>query len=516
MGTPEPDDGDLSRLAGLEINEAMLRELAKDPEVAAALREFQREVANNPLWTYFPHAKQATFHGIRSFLGAFIGGNRSGKTFGGTADDVIQLVDRDVLPPHLRQFKVFDEFFARVVVPGQAESLDVVLPMFRKLIPKSQLHKGEWERSYDQRRRKLQLANGNWIDFMSHDQNVDRFAGVTLHRVRFDEEPPGTKGKAIFNESVARTTEVPNGQIRFTMTPLFGLSWSYHLLTEDGVPRDDEECKCVTVSMGDNPHLPREQMERVLSMFSETERQAREHGHFVHLAGLVYPQFSRARHMIPVEEIPRDRDGRPDWDFFDAIDPGYGHPMGYCMVGIDAYGVCRVVRSWKMAGKTVADAAARIQRDREELGVRPRYTIIDPSARNKNHATGRSVQLEYAEEGIHTIPGQNSRAAGINRLATWLEQDKLVLWADQEELRDEFETHRWRARRGEEEGEPDVIKVNDDILDPLRYILMSRPNPAKREMEQAALDPTARLLRDDIARKSRPRGRGSWGAPTLS
>lgn len=503
-----------------EIDPAALKRLpsAERKEVEALLAELSELVKVNPLWAYKPHSKQAEYHLIRTFFGAFIGGNRSGKTFGGTADDVLQLVDRSEIPPWLQPFKVFDEFFGRVIVPGQSESLDVVLPMFRRLIPKSQLYKGEWERSYDQRRRKLMLANGNWVDFMSHDQNVDRFAGVTLHRVRFDEEPPGTKGKAIFNESVARTTEIANGQIRFTMTPLLGLSWSYHLLTKDGKPRHDEECQTVTVSMGDNPHLPKEQIERVLAVYSDTEREAREHGHFVHLAGLVYPMFGRDRHIVPVEEIPRDSQGEPLWDFYDGIDPGYGHPMGYCLTAVDAYGVVRVIRSWKMAGKTVADCAARIHRDREELNVKPRYTIIDPSSRNKNHATGRSVQLEYAEEGIHTMPGQNSRAAGINRLATYLERDKLLLWADQEELRDEFEMHRWKAQVGENEKEPEVIKTNDDILDPLRYILMSRPPLTKTREEELKQDSRQKLLADSIKSKvGRNRGRraSSWGASTL-
>lgn len=503
-----------------ELDAESLRQLPapQRKEAEALLAELAELVKTNPLWAYKPHEKQRVYHGIRSFFGAFIGGNRSGKTFGGTADDVIQIVDRDCVPPWLQPFKVFDEFYGRVIVPGQSESLDVVLPMFRRLIPTSQLYKGQWERSYDQRRRKLQLANGNWIDFMSHDQNVDRFAGVTLHRVRFDEEPPGTKGKAIFNESVARTTEIANGQIRFTMTPLLGLSWSYHLLTKDGKPRMDEECQTVTVSMGDNPHLPREQIERVLAVYSDTEREAREHGHFVHLAGLVYPMFSRDRHIVPVEEIPRDPKGRPDWDFYDGIDPGYGHPMGYCLCAVDAYGMVRVVRSWKMAGKTVADCAARIHRDREELGVKPRYTIIDPSSRNKNHATGRSVQLEYAEEGVHTIPGQNSRAAGINRLATYLEREKLLLWADQEELRDEFEMHRWKAQRGENEKEPEVIKTNDDILDPLRYILMSRPPLAKETGPEFEQSFHQKLLSDSIrskVKRGRSKPSASWGAPTL-
>ena len=483
-------------------------------EVEALLAELKRLTDENPLWGYVPTDKQRVYHAIEARFGAFVGGNQSGKTFGGCADDVLQLVDRECLPPWLAGFKVFDEFRGRVIVPGQAESLDVVLPYFRRLIPKSQLYKGEWEKSYDQRQRKLTLANGNYVDFLSHDQNVDRFAGVQRERVRFDEEPPGAKGKAIFNESLARILAVQGGQIRFTMTPLFGFSWTFHLLTRDGVPRWDEECQVVQVSMTDNPHQDAKAREFVLAQYSETERQAREHGRWVHLAGLVYPQFSRDRHMVPVEEIPRDSQGRPTWEFYEGIDPGYGHPMGFVVVAFDQFGFGRVVRSWKMAGRTVADAAARIKRDREELGYRPRMTVIDPSARNKNHATGRSVQMEYTDEGIFTKPGQNSRSAGINRLATWLEREKLLLWATEEELRDEFETHRWKPSRGEDETEPQVIKANDDILDPLRYVLMERPSPAPEHLQEDPRSAIERIFDQSISRLRKPKAQ-SWGAPSL-
>ncbi len=493
-------------------------------EIEAILSELRQRVEVNPLWSYRPHAKQKTYHGFGTFLGAFFGGNRSGKTFAGTADDIIQLVDREVLPPWLEPFKKWDECKLRVVVPGLETSaaFQETVDQFRRLTPRDQLFKGEWAKAYDQRRHVLTMANGNTLDILSHDQNIDRFASVTRHRVRFDEEPPGEKGRQIYGESVIRTAEIDGGEVRFTMTPLLGLGWTYHLLLNDGVGRWDEECRTVTAEIWDNPTLSKKQIEKILSQYSAAEREAREKGRFVHLAGLVFPQWSRDHHVVPDEPIPKDSKGVPLWDVWEGIDPGYDHPMGYVAVAVDQFGWERVIAAWKMRGEVVADCAARIVQTRRQLGFEPqRPAIIDPSSRNKSHATGRSTQMEYLDEGIVTKPGQNSRAAGINRVATALERTKrdkpgLLVHASAAEagLQNEFETHRWKAKKGEEQSKEEVIKVNDDLLDPLRYVLMERPYPAERSPEDEPVTSSQRAFRQSLDRLSRKKPQ-NWGAPTF-
>jgi hypothetical protein len=53
------------------------------------------------------------------------------------------------------------------------------------------LWKGSFERAFDKRARKLQFADGSWWDFLTHDMDLDAFAGADLDRAHFDEEPPG-------------------------------------------------------------------------------------------------------------------------------------------------------------------------------------------------------------------------------------------------------------------------------------------------------------------------------------
>jgi phage terminase large subunit len=108
--------------------------------------------------------------------------------------------------------------------------------------------------------------------------------------------------------------------------------------------------------------------------------------------------------------------------------------------------------------------------------VAPIYYVIDPASRNKNNQTGRSDQMEFSDHGIHTIAGQNAVEAGINRIKERLQNNRLFIFENCTNLRQEFKKYRWRddPRTGED-GKPLPIKKNDHLLDALRYAVMSRP-----------------------------------------
>jgi phage terminase large subunit-like protein len=220
-----------------ELNLAALDALPADQREQAmwAIDRLQRGAKVNPLWGYVPHAKQRTYHEIGSMIGAFVGGNRSGKSYAGTADDIIQVVDADALPPHLAGFKRWDgECHRRVGTPNLRTTLKkTVLPLFKRLLPKDQLWKGSWDRAFNGEDRVLTLANGNTVDFLTYEMDVDAWAGAELHGIRFDEEPKGFKGRTIFEESIMRLLST-RGEFRMTFTPLLGLSWSYYELTVAG------------------------------------------------------------------------------------------------------------------------------------------------------------------------------------------------------------------------------------------------------------------------------------------
>jgi phage terminase large subunit-like protein len=520
-----------SSLAGLGVNlEALSNLSGREREIAEReLLALEDAIRQNPLLGYVPHEKQVIFHrpdltnGVASWpaLRAFLGGNRSGKSTGGVADDLIQACDREVVPQHLLPFKRWEPpFYGRIVTPDLSHTLEgVILQKIRELCPRDQLKGGNFDRAYDKQLRVLRFKNGSWIQFFSNEQDVDKFQGAALHRVHFDEEPR----EDIRKECLMRLIDY-GGEELFTMTPLSGMSWMYDEVYEPWERGQLEDGRVVVVDMDDNPHLDETAKLRALSGLSAEEREARKSGRFVHFAGLVYPQFSKARHILPT---PLDlAHAIPDGaEVFRGIDPGIRHMCAVLYGWLDENDELVIFDEIALQGRTVREVCREmVNRDyrwgfvsAQRPGIRPRWTVIDPAARNTNSQTGRSDQQEFADNGVFTVPGQNSVTAGINRVKERLEADKLKVMAHCVELRAEFKRYRWvSAGRGENEAKEAPVKKDDHLLDALRYIVMQRPLAPDREIPAESLTLKDRLLRESLKRLRLPKtpdhdfGPGVW------
>jgi phage terminase large subunit-like protein len=156
--------------------------------------------------------------------------------------------------------------------------------------PPGQLKGGSWDEAYDKQRRILQFANGSRFEFMTFEQDLDKFSGTALHRVHYDEEPP----EQIRSENQMRLIDYGGDEL-FTMTPLYGHDVD---VRQDVGSATAPGYTVVQVDMDDNPHLNQEAKERLLEGLTHEERQARKEGRFVHFAGMVFPEFTGrwARH----------------------------------------------------------------------------------------------------------------------------------------------------------------------------------------------------------------------------
>lgn len=525
MAAAEPFEFDLSQIQALPP-ERQRQELAK-------IALLKQRLEANPLWTYVPHEGdggktswgQLGFHRITSHMGAFVAGNRAGKTHCGAADLLIQTLGEEWLPPWLRPFKRWDVpggFQGRVVgvdLPNWLEK--VMLPKLRKLIPAGALYKGEFGKAYSDRHHKLQFADGSWWDFLTHDMDIDAYAGAGLHMIWFDEEPPGEKGRQQFEESEARTTDY-DGEIRLTLTPLLGLSWVFHELTDQfGNPRDDDEVVVVRGEMDHNPHTSTTAKERLLKRWQTDPlmAEARRKGQWVHFAGMIYDEYRDAPPVvIPDRPIPRkDEEAKPSVPIYCGIDAGIheDHKAALVFAWVDEEDVMEVFYAQKFADLIVEQVAEIYHSTLQRLNFRPRWNVIDPSARNRNPQTGRSLQWAFEQQGIYTQLGQNSRMAGFNEVKTRLRTDRLRLHAEAcAPLRDEFVKYRWKTARGrrEDSAPAEPIKINDDLLDALRYLAMSMPLKAPSEKREPPEPMVKRLAREDIERhtiRRRPRQVGT-------
>src|SRR5215469_6962672 len=458
-------------------------------QALAQLEELEKQVASNPLIAYRPHPKQDTFHRSQLPVKCFLGGNRSGKTTAGVPDDIIQCVDDDILPEHLRSYKKWDPpFRMRLVTPDFTSTAEgVVFQKLREWVPRGQLTGSSWEKAYDKQLRILNFKNGSWIQFMTFEQDLDKFGGADLHRVHYDEEPP----RQIRTECMFRLID-HDGDELFTMTPLHGMSWLFDEIYEPWERGQLNHATVVLVDMDDNPFLNQDAKERILAGLSREERAARKQGRFVQFAGMVYPEFSRLVHVIPQTPIPENV------LLLGAIDPGTRHMAavlwGFLTAGDDLV----IFDELALKEGTVAEVCRAILMIEARHQVKMRTYLIDPAARNIMHQTGRSDQMEYSDHGIVTVLGQNAVTAGINRVKERLqgqpgEAPRLHVMANCVTLIDEFRRYHWTKQgRSEHEAKEVVVKKDDHLLDALRYMVMSRPMTPAPVTEPRWIDPMNR------------------------
>lgn len=451
-------------MPNFEIDQASLDALGPDErkKLERELAELQRLIQDNPAQGYFPHQKQIEFHLSRDPIKAFLGGNRSGKTTAGILDDIIQAVDREALPAHLQPYKRWEPpFYCRIVAPDFTATLEgVIFPKIREWAPRGQLKGGSWERAFDKQLRRLMFANGSWFQFMTFEQDIDKFGGAALHRVHHDEEPP----EDIRKECQMRLIDYGGDEL-FTMTPLQGMTWMH-----DGIylRRDESHITVVEVDMDDNPHLDSVTKERILDGLTEEERKARKEGKFVHFGGMVFDELVEG-HMVPPID-PGYLDGQT---VYVGIDPGL-NKTAVVWAAFDRENAGLVFDELYLDNVTVQVACEHIKQKNRDWGIQPHMYIIDPSARNRTLTNAEQVQGEYARFGIYCAPGQNAIEPGIFQLKRRLQADppairisKACRWLV------------WEMRRYRREQTPDgafkPVDKDNHLIDALRYVFMARP-----------------------------------------
>lgn len=454
----------------------------KNKEVASTEEAFrllgeklmaQSKVPN--MYGYVPDPKQKTFHSSQARRRLYIGGNRSGKTTGGIIEDL-----QTVLKKH-----PFKDLESRWPEPlrGRVIGVDflngiqkIILPQVQQWVPASQLRGSSWSTAYDKLERVLHFENGGFIEFMSYDQDLDKFAGTSRHFIHFDEEPP----QDIFNENMARLVDT-GGDAWITMTPVDGMTWVYDTLYLPGVS-GDSNISVVEVEMAENTHISPTEVEAYLSTLDEDEKKVRGQGKFVQLGGLIYKGYDKDIHVIDMPEtgIPKD------WLWCCSLDHGYNNPTAWLWHAVSPDDRVITFHEHYESGMTIDAHAAAVHKINAEFQRPPDFYVGDPSIRNTDPITGTSIHEEYSKYGIPIVLGNNDVQAGIVKVARYLkvradEKPNLVITRNCTNLLREFPRYRWKtyANRkliGQNNLMEQPHKKDDHALDSLRYFIMSRPD----------------------------------------
>lgn len=457
-----------------------------DPEARKFLEEAIRSLDENPLQKFNPHPKQIPFLSSRVKVKVYVGGVRSGKSTAGVLYDLIQLCDEEIIPAHLKAYKIwYPPTKVRIITPDFGAPLSAVLDTFKKWVPQSQLRGGSWENAWREKDRQLHFANGSMVDFMTLEQDVSKFGGVTRHVIHYDEEPEGEKGREIRTQGLGRLAEV-NGEELFTFSPIHGLGWTYESFEERKGPEVSKEVwksdamVLVKSSIWDNPHLSREGVERALEEMPEAMRGAYESGNYTHFKGLVYDMFDPELHVIDEKEITPER--VRSLLQVDCIDPGQ-QTQAMLFAGFDREGRLLIFDEYRSSGTSAipANAAERYYGIREGWGLDPdpKYRFIDPAAWTRNLADGTRIDQAWREAGLTVIRAQNDLEAGCFEVMRRLDHKDaegkpaplIQISSRCRNLLMEIGKYRLEPKA---DGSFDTRKEFDHFCDCMRYIAMSK------------------------------------------
>lgn len=440
---------------------------------------------------YVPHDKQVDFHTSIARVKLYIGGNRSGKTVGGVAEDVYRL--RGSHP-----FRKVPEgpIKGRIVTTSFNEGIGmVIIPELARWLPPSDLINGSWEDSYNQSKRVLTLDNGSTCELMSYDQKLEKFAGTSRHFIHFDEEPP----KDIYAECKLRLLDTA-GDLYITMTPVEGMTWVYDDIYLPTMEGREPTYAVIQIDTSENPYISEIEIEQALSGLDLNERKARKQGKFVQLGGLVYKHFDLDRNTIsPISEENLAKIS--GWTLYASMDHGLNNPTCWLWHAVAPSGAIVTFDEVYDNEKLVADYA-RIYRERNKLPGRkpPAINVGDPAIAQRNGQTGDSIQKAYIKEGVPIVLGNNDVPTSVEKINAYLKSGKWVITENCTMLIKQLQRVRWKTyatakQRNDNNNRPEIQKKDDHAPDAARYFFGFMPElyipedapPAKNSMAVQAM-----------------------------
>ena len=456
-------------------------------------REAARRRVEERLRYFRPNAGQARFIAEIGRPGAFLvwngGGNGSGKSYSVVSIPAAlawpDLAPREAFPADIFRNWPYPKRIRICSTPKELESSGSLQTAIRELFPRKRYQARRKGKTFDSEF----VTDSGWIiDLFSYDQDPSEMAGPSLGLVIFNEPPP----EELYKEAIMRTRL--GGLILGAATSLRENVWVVDgiLGKADGekirVCYSDIEDNCKQHSPNGQGALEHEQIEKILSMYDEEEREARKTGKPLSLSGRIYKSFDRSVHVAKEPITPPARAS-----FYLAADPAIGKPFAIILAFVDPTGVLTIFREWpdfefqgaKDPGFGVGQYVELIKR--LEGGREMEARILDRYFGNQRRSVGGlSLKEEFGEAGLDFMDSYSCRReeseveTGIFEVREWLDYDRtkpvdslnrprLLISPECPNTIKAFE--RWS--RDTDTGKP--REAFKDFMDVVRYLVKANP-----------------------------------------
>ena len=389
----------------------------------------------------------------------------------------------------------------------------------------------------------------------SQDQGFLAFESDKVDLVIFDEEP---KDPRLYTSAVQRLATT-NGIVVLTFTPLLGISWTHtrfyattakdEYKKADRVWRRGNDVTVIEMGMADNPEsvagggVARIQNDPGMT---EAEKATRLYGEYGYAEGLIFKDLATlaagdSDSPYIIDGLPK---GRP-YSWILTVDPNKRH--GGLLSAIDHEGnyyVCDEHYAEEIPDRLHADAYHKILKT---WGRESPKGVVDPllSVFGDPGGAGSQALINLADHGIFgrpvkKDPGSVKASIELVRRAAWIDPNHRhpvtgvmgaphvyflrslnskwkMAGVEYSESRVMWELRQYRQK---DNAPPDTpIKEKDDVVDCLRYLVISRPYaPLPVDTTDAdirnALDRTSRRASqefdDMVAKANKPKTERFW------
>lgn len=315
--------------------------------------------------------------------------------------------------------------------------------------------------------KRLEWPNGSITTFYSHDQDSGKLEGTNIDALYCDEPPP----RSLWVAAYRGLRNNPDYFIVIAGTPI-AEPWLYEEIYQPWALKKDSNIFIIQGATHDNPYLSKDWIEDFKSRLTEDEIRTRLYGEFQHLQGRVFKEFTRQTHVYSFQKWPTD------WPVYMAIDPHPRKPHTALWLGVTSDDILVVIDELAIEGDIETFANA-IKEKEKNAG----YKIISRRIDNSGSGTDwnrDSFIAQLAKLGIRTSPMRKSEkdiAASLQKIKLLLKNKQLRFLENCTNAISDMELYAWQDYKNPLSSgvNEKPRKIHDDMIDPLRYIIVSNP-----------------------------------------
>jgi hypothetical protein len=409
--------------------------------------------------SFKPNAVQEPFFQSPSRIRALIGANAVGKT---TAL-IWEIVNTHIKTHPYRD--VSNIFHTWVIVPSYDKIEDYWLKV-QELCPPSKFP--DKDKMGTSHIRRLRWQDGGTTTFYSHDQEPSKLEGTNYDALFIDEPCPRDQFVAAFRGLRSN----PDYFIVMALTPI-SEPWIYEDIYQPWALKKDPNIAVFTGTIFQNEsNLGKGFIQEFKNRLSDDEIRTRLYGEFQHLQGRVFKEFTRGTHVYDYQKWPSD------WPVYMAIDPHPRKPHTAIWLGVTSDDIMVVIDELKIEGD-IEEFANAIKEKEKDGG----YKVVSRRIDNSGSGTDwnrDSFIAQLAKLGIRTSPMRKSEkdvASSLQRIKLLLKNKNLRFLENCVNMISDMELYAWQDYRNPSAAgvNEKPRKIHDDMIDPLRYIIVSNP-----------------------------------------